>query len=519
MGAKTGPNDAVKFRTVRREIKKGFERSRLTYSLGDIGDPYFRSQSRMLFILNGWEADPDEIIQEAGTVEPLWRRAEVLSELMKMSDRLEGDAKGYFQESITEMVLGFPGGKDLSEVTKRCAPRLPCHALPGMLRRIVSNRGFELEDSKVIIRTWATGCPGDPSILGEISGILKGIGSPRIRALTLGYLHIQLLRDRSREPDHDVFKEAVDAAMKCGKEDRTGCLSYLCSNAGSTEFLDFISTGAADLEDTGDRVKVLSYLSSARDRLGERETALDLIEKAASDTKRCTDEALRRELEAHLARDMERLHAGGGRKLPQEDNEKKKEAQKKIQNRTGSEKIQTPVRRHILGLYDSYEGAVKQTHIRALSRAAPLCYGFDLDLALIGFPTEDLGALVKKASKETNIGEGGRYLRALFERGRIHLIHTEMNGVPVRIDKGWLPVATTSRPDPEKTLRQMEEGGVPGGSNRYRLLLIMGLGKQGLPKTVLNWVEYHMELTGRNIPLETATAMGIIAYRLSILDH
>jgi hypothetical protein len=42
----------------------------------------------------------------------------------------------------------------------------------------------------------------------------------------------------------------------------------------------------------------------------------------------------------------------------------------------------------------------------------------------------------------------------------------------------------------------------------------MGLGKSGLPQSLLNQVQYHLELTGNNIPLETCTAMGVIAQQL-----
>jgi len=42
----------------------------------------------------------------------------------------------------------------------------------------------------------------------------------------------------------------------------------------------------------------------------------------------------------------------------------------------------------------------------------------------------------------------------------------------------------------------------------------MGLGKKGLPSSLLKKVSYHVELTDVNISLETSTAMGIIAFQL-----
>ena len=47
-----------------------------------------------------------------------------------------------------------------------------------------------------------------------------------------------------------------------------------------------------------------------------------------------------------------------------------------------------------------------------------------------------------------------------------------------------------------------------------RVCLIMGLGRKGLPRSLLDKVPYHLEITGSGVPLETATAMGILAYML-----
>ncbi len=42
----------------------------------------------------------------------------------------------------------------------------------------------------------------------------------------------------------------------------------------------------------------------------------------------------------------------------------------------------------------------------------------------------------------------------------------------------------------------------------------MGLGKKGLPESFLKSVPYHLEHTGKDVALETATAMGVIAEQL-----
>ena len=48
----------------------------------------------------------------------------------------------------------------------------------------------------------------------------------------------------------------------------------------------------------------------------------------------------------------------------------------------------------------------------------------------------------------------------------------------------------------------------------YRVVVLMGLGRKGLPASFLKAAPAHLELTGRNVSLETATAMGVIAERM-----
>ncbi len=204
--------------------------------------------------------------------------------------------------------------------------------------------------------------------------------------------------------------------------------------------------------------------------------------------------------------------AKAGRKLEVEskEGEEGKEKEKSMtvegtepKSKTGDEN------RHVLALYDAYEGGLKPAHFRAVARAAPLCFAFGLDLALVGFPTGDLNRIVEETINETNIGRGGRILKNLVTEGRVYLIPADKKNPP----ENWpgIPVATTSHPDPEKrfTLEKLT-----GKKRKERLCLVMGLGKRGLPPSLLKSVPHHLELTGKNVPLETCTVMGIIAERL-----
>lgn len=182
----------------------------------------------------------------------------------------------------------------------------------------------------------------------------------------------------------------------------------------------------------------------------------------------------------------------------------------------GGEKHQpvtTSGRRHVLALYNTYQGGLKPVHLRAISRAAPLCYAYELDIALLGFPSDDLPALVREVITETNIGKGGKYLRELVSNGRVLLISLENIGTMEDPDERGLIIATTSHPDRGKLITS-EKALEIAKENHQCLYLVMGLGKKGLPPSFLNTARYHLELTGKNVSLETCTVMGIIAERL-----
>jgi hypothetical protein len=179
------------------------------------------------------------------------------------------------------------------------------------------------------------------------------------------------------------------------------------------------------------------------------------------------------------------------------------------------EKKYTQSTNHILALFDTYEGALKAVHFRAIARSAPLCFAFGLDLALIGFPSNDLNKLVNLVVTETNIGLGGKYLKALVAQSRVSLVPATQNEPPTNWDELGMPVATTSAPKLDKKVDIKVALRLAKTQHKLqRVCIIMGLGRSGLPLSLLNQVQYHIELTGSEVPLETCTAMGVIAQQL-----
>jgi len=155
------------------------------------------------------------------------------------------------------------------------------------------------------------------------------------------------------------------------------------------------------------------------------------------------------------------------------------------------------IKRMTIILYNSYDKRRwHEAHKRAIARAAPVCYAFNCNLAIMGFPCskEDIRSI------ETTIGESGEYLRKLIEGNRFSIVDSYQ-------PQFGIPIATTSKPDNKKSITPEEVAQLlfkkPCG-------LYIGLGRRGLPREVFEFCRYHLDITNKRISLETCTAIGII---------
>jgi len=165
-----------------------------------------------------------------------------------------------------------------------------------------------------------------------------------------------------------------------------------------------------------------------------------------------------------------------------------------------------------LALYNTYDvRRLHEAHIRAIARSAPIAYAYSFHLALIGFPLEGNPIEVaREVSEHTTIGEGGKYLVELARSNRFHLLDFPKRGFPPQFGT---PVATTRKPSGEKEITPLELA--ERVLNGERFLLLIGLGRHGLPKETFKLARHHMDITGKRISLETCTAIGAIAVRIA----
>ena len=155
-----------------------------------------------------------------------------------------------------------------------------------------------------------------------------------------------------------------------------------------------------------------------------------------------------------------------------------------------------------------------------LARIGPVAMAFDCDVATFGFPFEQARARKAKESEplrtpqqvagfvaaSTSIGEGGESFVELAAQGRFHVhpFPTEGKGFPPVLGRlvATTPSPTAARTDALAVAQELAAG-------RPQLLLF-GLGPRGLPAAVLEAAALHLEITGKGISMETATALGAL---------
>lgn len=190
-----------------------------------------------------------------------------------------------------------------------------------------------------------------------------------------------------------------------------------------------------------------------------------------------------------------------------------------------------------LGLYNSYDARrFHEAHRRALVRAAALALAFDANLALFGFPFDDLAAhqgrtVEQRSSRAREQGRRGvtgdevdlrtpqaiaafvagttsvaaemAPLVELAQQGRFSTFELPKKGFPPQL--GVVVLTTEHAACPKDTSARAIARDIVDGKSQ---LLVFGLGPQGTPPDVRGMAAWEFDVTGGNHGLETATAMG-----------
>ncbi len=535
MAGKRRMNDASKFRYIQRRVFE-VDPDDLLREIERIRDPYFRSLSLVSIASSkrfGTKRSMELLsssFNEANKVDQEWRRAELISLIMKRLKKADRDIQLSGEKSCIVMIEEMKPGSGLSQAIKGLIDHSNSESWPFLIERAFQNKGFEKTDVRNILKAmkrsenWQVGH----------DLILKRLGSvedTEMRVALYGALH---LRSRKRKGTGTKPLElALDSMKEQEGHNASRSFSFLCSNCIDIDDLPVLESGMEWFKKPEDRIKAICDLVTASDKAGNRDMAREYVKMAIEGTENLSTDILKASSTSLIASGVSRLgDADHARTLfdtalglsgNEEMLKKRIEAQMENcgSNREKKKKegsilpISGKRTRHILALYDTYEGGLKPVHSRTVARAAPLCAAFDLDLALMGFPSDDLDRIIELVSKETNIGKGGAYLNSLHKEGRVYLVKCTGSDPPGDWSGLGLPVATTSKPARSRSIMMKDSKKLSSKEHPLkRVCLIMGLGRKGLPRSLLDKVPYHLEITGSGVPLETATAMGILAYML-----
>jgi len=473
-----------------------------------LSDPYYSSLA--LFSISVYDGLENKLASKlkpeafglANKEKRPWRRAELIISICKLSKN---------NPEIIKLIEQIPEPKARAEAIAGTAKHLGCENAPELLKLAVRNGGYETDSCKPVIKFWAAECP-EFELMLDILGTLK---NPESGIRLLGYLQLQFSRAgiQTTEP----IEMAVDHALK--NPDKLGLLKYLASQSDDIDSLEAIAMALTGLDTPLEEASLLATLAGSADRAGHKELAMDWFNSSLE----CLEDVdgVPATLRLNLALGLRKL---GQEELASKnfqialdsagDNEKLRYRIEKamgVKPKKIIKSVEHTGKRHVLALHDTYQGKLSSAHVRMIARAAPLCIAYDIDLALLDFPIKDLDSLVRMVSANTNVGKGGRYLRELFVQNRVMLIDDP--------NEAGMAIATTSRPEKAKSISLKEAARMAQDHPTRRMCVIMGLGRNGLPKKLLADISHHAEVTGSNVPLETSTAMGIIAQMIGHVSH
>ncbi|HET6398232.1 MAG TPA: DUF531 family protein [Candidatus Thermoplasmatota archaeon] len=474
-------------RRIQRMAREGADLRPLVEAARQLADPGFAADT--LLALASERRMPtreattlvEEALRRLDRVERDWRKAEILAEVARRGGKWrEGDrgaaaAREGLRLGLLERVLALQPGEGRRQALRALAGWTPQAARGELLRKVLAGPD-PVEDAKAVLR--------DAPVQDVEAAAATASDATAARVLAYAHAH----------GHPGMVAAALRRASALPAEERVEVLRAIIAALPPA---DLPQAHAALGDEPEARARLLCALAARADKSGDPAAAARWLDEAEALVPSVAGErqaALRR----NIQQGRERLAAPDARASDT----------KRASGGTAAPRPGELSGRHVLALVDSYEGSFGDVHVRAIARAAPLCYAFELDLLLAGFPQMPLDRLVDQVERQTNVGEGRGYLTHLAVEGRLHMAGAELADLP------GFAVATTPTPDPQRNRSLLDAAEAAKAQGAGRLVLLMGLGRKGLPGRLLRDAPVHLEVTGRNVSLETATAMGILAERL-----
>lgn len=445
-----------------------------------------------------------EAVKRGRTVSQGWRQAELAQDLAKRarSWELPTDLRKRIADLFVEWLADVEATPS-REKAVRAAGRLdPLRFLDNALAG-----ENPLEEGKAAVAAAA----------GEIApaAIAQHLAAtpPALRARLLGHLHVQLRRGKMAS----TLDAAVAAAKECTGDERRETLRVLAGMAHDFRDLKSMSLAAADLPPI-EAARLMATLAGQADKMGDAAMAAAFVQRG-HEFAGGAPESERGKAVQSLATASARMK-GAAAPTPAPRPPPASRLSPAPTPPLAFEEVLHPApappsasrERPYLALHNGYEGGLAPPHVQALARAAALAHGFDLDLVLIGFPADDAESLAMRCDRESGVAGGRGLCTQLALDRRITFVAKPDNASPGKWPRAaWIGLDENGDPAKRADVASMLRQG--------RVGLVMGLGPKGLPPQLKEKLAWHLELTGANIPLETATVMGVVAERLRALRH
>ena len=485
-------HDPSACRRILREARDNGLSRKLFDLAQDLQDGVYRAEA-LCGLCASDEMDEDDrvewvpiIVESMLEEERAWRLAESIGIISKSAGNWPGArARKAMMGDLIALTGGLPAGEARVDALKSISGKVSEQRLPELFLLAVENHGMEAKASRPVIK--AIVGTKNLDMIAEITSSLTE-ATPDLAVKLLDNLHRLAV-----ESDLALHPTALELSLPLLDAADFETVRTLCSHASTSDEVRMLEEILGGEDE--DAIRYAVTLAGRADRAGDAELARDLLEKAATQVD-SLDERTSSRIKKNLAKGFVRLGdtERAEKLVPMQDS--------KVET-APSDGGDVARRGHTMALVGTYDGAVSTPHLRALARAAGIAWGFGLDIALIDWPTEDLEGLCERAQKESGTA-GVNHLPALLASQRIQLLSVDeaLSGTAGH------PIATTHQP---------AGGSVDLTAFDGSLCMLIGLGRQGLPKRLLDNCPDQFELTGVGASLETAVAMGAIAQRLADL--